>query len=132
MAGGRCGVAKSSREQEQVALYWRAIELFSPQVLRRVDARNHVEDIHPGEPMPWETDSGLSKIPLADGKVWRHEVFGGVYDVQRVTETLVREFGDEDPADQRESARGQSALFGCVVDAEGLLVDESAVLSSCA
>jgi hypothetical protein len=119
-------------EREQVLRYWRAIELFSPQTLPRVDARSHVVDVRPGEPMPWEASSPLSMVPLAQGRVWRHEVYGGVYNLQRVVDTLVREFGDDDPADQRESARGQSALFGCIVDADGLLVDESAVLSSCA
>lgn len=59
-----------------MARYWRAIELFSPQALPRVDARSHVEDVNPGEPMPWEAGSQLSRVPLAEGKTWRHEVFG--------------------------------------------------------
>ena len=44
----------------------------------------------------------------------------------------MEQFGDDDPASQRKAIGDQSALFGCTVDADGLLVEESAVLSSCA
>ena len=44
----------------------------------------------------------------------------------------MEQFGDDDPAGQRKAIGDQSALFGCTVDADGLLVEESAVLSSCA
>ncbi len=118
--------------RERIAQFWRAIELFSPQSLRAPDARGHVEDFYPGEPMPWEPGSQLASAPVAPGKVWRHEVFAGVYDIQRVAATLVQQFGDDDPAGQREVQGGQSALFGYTADADGLLVAESAVLSSCA
>ena len=118
--------------RERIAQFWRAIELFSPQSLRKPDARGHVEDFYPGEPMPWEPGSQLASAPVVPGKVWRHEVFAGVYDIQRVAGTLVEQFGDDDPAGQRKAMGDQSALFGCTVDADGLLVEESAVLSSCA
>ena len=118
--------------RERIAQFWRAIELFSPQSLPRPDARGHVEDFYPGEPMPWEPGSQLASAVVAPGKVWRHEVFAGVYDIQRVAGTLVEQFGDDDPASQRKAIGDQSALFGCTVDADGLLVEESAVLSSCA
>ena len=71
--------------RERIAQFWRAIELFSPPSLRKPDARGHVEDFYPGEPMPWEPGSQLASTPAAPGKVWRHEVFAGVYDIQRVT-----------------------------------------------
>ncbi len=118
--------------RERIAQFWRAIELFSPPSLPKPDARGHVEDFYPGEPMPWEPGSQLAPAPVAPGKVWRHEVFAGVYDIQRVAGTLVEQFGDDDPAGQRKALGDQSALFGCTVDTDGLLVEESAVLSSCA
>ncbi len=83
-------------DRRWTVLFWRAIDLFSPQLLPRPDPRNNVEDVYPGEPMPWEPGSRLSTAPVTPGKVWRHEV------------------------------------FGCTVDADGLLVEESAVLSACA
>jgi hypothetical protein len=124
--------AETDTELERVALYWRAIELLSPQRLPRVAARAHVDDFFPGEPMPWEAGSRVAAVSLAPGQVWRHEVYGGVFDVQRVADVLVREFGDDGPVSQRDPVPGQSALFACTVDADGLLVDQSAVLSSCA
>ena len=118
--------------RERIAQFWRAIELFSPQSLPKPDARGNVEDLYPGEPIPWEPGAQLASAPVAPGKVWRHEVFAGVYDIERVAGTLVEQFGDDDPAGQRKAMGDQSALFGCTVDADGLLVEESAVLSSCA
>jgi hypothetical protein len=110
----------------QIVRFWHAVEMFSPQQLPRTDARNHVADLRPGDPMPWEPDG---RLPQAKpGKVWRHEVFGGVYDLSKIRDVLAKEYGQDDP---EAPARGQSALFACTVDADGYLVEESAVLSAC-
>jgi hypothetical protein len=110
----------------QIVRFWHAVEMFSPQQLPRTDARNHVADLRPGDPMPWEPDG---RLPQAKpGKVWRHEVFGGVYDLSKIRDVLVKEYGQDDP---EAPARGQSALFACTVDADGYLVEESAVLAAC-
>jgi hypothetical protein len=98
--------------------------MFSPQALPKPDPRNHIVDVYPGEPMPWE-----QPVKPAPGKIWRHEVFGGVYELSRVRDVLVTHFGQDDP---EAAVRGQSALFGCTIDADGFLVEESAVLSACA
>jgi hypothetical protein len=98
--------------------------MFSPQALPKPDPRNHIVDVCPGEPMPWE-----QSVTSAPGKIWRHEVFGGVYELSKVRDVLVTHFGQDDP---EAAVRGQSALFGCTVDADGFLVQESAVLSACA
>ena len=77
--------------------------------------------------MPWEPGG---KLPRArSGTVWRHEVFGGVYDLSKIRDVLVKKYGQDDP---EAPTRGQSALFACTVDADGYLVEESAVLSACA
>lgn len=118
---------------ERVVRFWRAIEMFSAQALPKVDIREHIVDVYPGDPMPCEQSSSLSRKPVTPGTVWRHEVFGGVYEARKVGDTLVGLFGeDDDPAGQREPAAGQSALFAFTVDADGVLAEESAVLSSCA
>jgi len=112
----------------KIVRFWHAVEMFSPQQLRKTDARNNVADLRPGDPMPWEPGG---KLPRAKpGKIWRHEVFGGVYDLSKIRDVLVREYGQDDP--EEAPARGQSALFACTVDADGYLVEESAVLSACA
>jgi hypothetical protein len=113
--------------------FWHAVEIFSPQPLPKIDARQHVVDLLPGDPMPWEPGSRLDAEPAKPDQVWRHEVFGGVYQLSRVRDALVRQFGGDTPdGNQRPPARGQSALFACTIDAEGRLVEESAVLSACA
>jgi AAA domain len=116
----------------RVVRFWHAVEIFSPQELPKVDAKR-IADLLPGEPMPWEPGSRLDQEPIKPDQVWRHEVFGGVYQRSRVRDALVKRFGDDAPdGDQQAPARGQSALFACTFDAEGRLVEESAVLSACA
>ena len=111
----------------QVVRFWHAVEMFSPQQLPKTDPKKHVVDFRPGDPMPWEPGG---KLPRArPGTVWRHEVFGGVYDLSKIRDVLVNSYGQDDP---EAPTRGQSALFGCTVDADGYLVEESAVLSACA
>jgi hypothetical protein len=62
-------------------------------------------------------------------EVWRHEVFGGVSDLGKIRDVLVQKYGQDDP---EAPTRGQSALFACTVDADGYLLEDSAVLSACA
>ena len=107
--------------------------MFSPQSLPKPDIRARVTDLGPDERMPWEPGSRLDGQPADPGKAWRHEVFGGVYELGRVRDTLVTLYDKDDSADdQREPVPGQSALFACTVDADGVLVEGSAVLSACA
>ena len=114
-------------DRAQIVRFWHAVEMFSPQQLPKVDAKKHVADFRPGDPMPWEPGG---KLRLArSGKVWRHVVFGGVYDLSKIRDVLVSKYGQDDP---EAPTRGQSALFACTVDADGYLVEESAVLSACA
>ena len=111
----------------RIVRFWHAVEMFSPQQLPKTNARKNVADFHPGDPMPWEPGGRLR--PPRPGKVWRHEVFGGVYDLSKIRDVLVDKYGQDDP---EAPTRGQSALFACTVDADGYLVEESAVLSACA
>ena len=111
----------------QIVRFWHAVEMFSPQGLPKTDPKKHVVDFRPGDPMPWEPDGKLPKT--RSGTVWRHEVFGGVYDLRQIRDVLVKKYGQDDP---EAPTRGQSALFACTVDADGYLVEESAVLSACA
>jgi hypothetical protein len=62
-------------------------------------------------------------------EVRRHEVFGGVDDLSKIRAVLVQKYGQDDP---EAPTRGQSALFACTVDADGYLLEDSAVLSACA
>jgi hypothetical protein len=111
----------------QIVRFWQAVEIFSPQHLPKPDARRHVCDIRPGEPMPWEPDSRLGAA--RQGYVWRHEIFGGVYELSRVRDVLVELYGQDDPEAR---ISGESALFSCTVDTDGCLTEQSTVLSACA
>jgi hypothetical protein len=110
----------------QIVRFWHAAEMFSPQQLPKTDAKNNVADYRPGNAMPWEPARKRRPEP---GKVWRHEVFGGVYDLSKIRDILVQKYGQDDP---EAPSRGQSALFACTLDADGYLLEESAVLSACA
>jgi hypothetical protein len=116
-----------SDDPAQIVRFWQAAEIFSPQQLPKPSAGDDVIDIRPGEPMPWEPAFGLRKPER--GKVWRHEIFCGVYKLLRVRDVLVQRFGDDNP---EAPVRGESALFACTVDANGFLVERSAILSACA
>ena len=118
-------------ERVRVIEFWRAVEVFSPKPLPRQDTRQRVTDAGPGQPGPWEPDSPRHEPP-AQGKAWRHEVFGGVYDLSRVRDTLTGLYGPDDDGGQREPAGGQSALFAVTVDGDGVPVPGTAALSSCA
>ena len=132
------------RDAEQIVRFWQAVEVFSPQPLPGPNLRENVTDARPGDPMPWEADGRLAGRPPAAGKVWRHQVFGGVFDLSRVRDALRIVDGDDQAAaataetaeaagaaDAGKPARGQSALFTCILDADGVLDDEPAI-SPCA
>lgn len=116
-----------SDDPARIVRFWHAVEMFSPQQLLNTNARKNVADFRPGDPMPWEPGGKLR--PPRPGKFWRHEVFGGVYDLSKIRDVLVDKYGQDDP---EAPTRGQSALFACTVDADGYFVEDSAVLSACA
>jgi hypothetical protein len=132
------------RDAEQIVRFWQAVEVFSPQPLPGPNLRENVTDVRPGDPMPWEAGGRLAARPPAAGKVWRHQVFGGVFDLSGVGDALRIVYGDDqvaaETAETAETAgttgagrppRGQSALFACTLDADGVLDDEPAI-SRCA
>jgi len=127
------------RDAEQIVRFWQAVEIFSPQPLPGVNVRENVTDVRPGDPMPWEAGGRLAGRPPAPGRVWRHQVFGGLFDLPRVADALRIVCGDDQPGGGAAGApsapgvpaRGQSALFACTLDADGALASEPA-LSPCA
>jgi hypothetical protein len=113
----------------QIVQFWHAVEMFSPQALPPADPKNHVIDFRPGNPMPWEPATKTA-TKGSQGKVWRHEVFAGVYDLSKVRDVLIEKYSADDP--EAAPVSGQSALFACTVDQDGYLVPESGVVSACA
>ena len=129
--GATCDESGSREERVRVLEFWRAVEIFSAQPLPRPDARFRITDIAAGTLMPWEAGSRLGAPPPA-GKAWRHEVFGGLFELSRVRDILADLYGPDTDGGQREPGGGQSALFTCTVAGDGIVVPHTAVLSSCA
>ena len=127
-----------SGDAARIVRFWQAIEIFSPQKLPRLEpprrgALQRVVDIRSGEPMPWEPE-WRGDTTLKPDHVWRHEVFGGVFELRAVRDALVQRYGADDDPDneQKELVSGHSSLFACTVYADGVLLEGSAVLSACA
>jgi hypothetical protein len=121
------------RDAEQIVRFWQAVEIFSPEPLPGANVRENVTDVRAGDPMPWEAGARLAERPPAAGKVWRHQVFCGLFDLSRVRDALRIAYGDDQPGPARFDApvRGQSALFACTVTADAVLVGDT-VVSPCA
>lgn len=112
----------------RIAQLWQAVEIFSPQSLPRLDPKNHTVDLQRRDRVPWEQRSGLPQAKA--GYAWRHEVYGGLYELNRVRDVLVSSYGQD--RDEEPAPKGKSALFACAVNEDGYLVSDSMVVSACA
>lgn len=110
------------------------LELFSPQQLPALTRRatrpsdRQVIAWQPGEPLPWDV-LGPPEPFNGTTRVWRHTVYLGVYRLEATYEALGRVFG-EDPDAYDKRPGGESACAGVLIDQDGRLIDNSAVLSS--
>ncbi|MFD0261774.1 AAA domain-containing protein [Kitasatospora indigofera] len=141
------------RRQEVLLECWRAIELFSPPGIpalprRRPAARSgpadeYVLDVtpQPGRTLPllpWHPDHPVTaKRRAPNGKTWRHEVYGGVFELELLRQAMIAvlpEGSDPDPGVPQSELvlSGQSAMFALVLDDEGRPVEDTSVISACA
>lgn len=124
----------STRGSLDLLEYWWLLELFSPQQIPKLTGRSkrpqdsQVVEWRSGEPLPWQ----VLQPPPPLGKtsrVWRHTVYLGVYDLEATYQHLHEAFAeDRDAYDERRA--GRSACAGVLVDENGVLMSDSAVLSS--
>lgn len=124
-------MASGDRERAAVVEYWRVAEMFSSPGIEVVNERQWVFRVEDHEPLPWETEHRLKEVELPTDKAWRHTVFLGCYDLERVVDVLTQVFG-ADPESYDSRSDGESALAAFVVAEDGTLLDGSAILSSCA
>ncbi|MGH3169607.1 MAG: hypothetical protein ACRDN0_27480, partial [Trebonia sp.] len=117
-----------SQDAERLIRDWRAAEIFVPRPLPSPDVRENVIDVSAGNPLPWEPGGRLAGRSAGPGKVWRHQVFGGLFALSRVDFALSRVAGG---FPRQGGVSGQSALFYCVVGESGALIAGPAV-SECA
>ena len=114
--------------------YWWMLELFSPQkVLKPIKRSTRPEgrqviEWRPGEPLPWWS----LRRPTSAGRTrrrWQHTVYLGVYDLEDVYQYLHHAFAeDRDAYDERRA--GSSACAAVMLDDRGVLMVDSATLSS--
>ncbi|MET8876593.1 ATP-binding protein [Nocardia sp. NPDC004604] len=121
----------------QLVQFWRAIEMFSPQKVPELTRRSNqvpnpvVVDVAANDLAPWDPDHRLRRIPLEHGKTWQYTVYGGLYNVMKVRDELIRVFGaDRSQPDGRRD--DTTAMFAFTVNADGALVENSPTLSACA
>ncbi|MGN5239372.1 DEAD/DEAH box helicase [Rhodococcus sp. SJ-3] len=122
------------RRQGDVIEFWRAVELFSPQQVPKVDrfdALSPVEKVTHRDLLPWEHGHRLRLPPGRAGYERQHIVYFGVYRVDQVWSAVdeILTPGDEN-YDPRPS--GECALAAVVVDRYGCAVPGSEVLSGLA
>ena len=82
----------------------------------------------PGEPLPWDKLAPPKPVNETP-RVWRYTVYLGVYKLEATYESLGRVFG-EDPDAYDKRPDGASACAGLVINQDGRLIADSAVLSS--
>lgn len=124
---------ESSRQagREQVLRFWRAVELFTPPDVPKVNPKEHVDRADGSSPLPWEEGHRIRSVKLGQQQIWRHVVYGGVFSLDRVHEVLEEVFGpDEENFDP--PRRGESALFALALTDEGRPLLGSEVFSTCA
>ncbi|TQF01326.1 hypothetical protein E6W39_02570 [Kitasatospora acidiphila] len=128
--------------------YWRAVELFSPPSIPRVSGKNAsgvdglVRDLaptpgSPTPPLPWavgDHTAGVGRAP--SGMMWRHEVYGGVFKLEDMRQAMIAVLPPDtnpDPGVPQDELKlsGESAMFALVLDEDGLLIDDTSVVSAC-
>ena len=97
-------VVSVSDDQVRILQFWQAVEIFSPQTLPKLDPRGPTRDLRARSPMPWEKGGRLPR--LEPGCIWRHQVYGGLYDLSKVRDTLVANLGEQQ--DEQPPPRGRS------------------------
>ncbi|HWA53311.1 MAG TPA: AAA domain-containing protein, partial [Solirubrobacterales bacterium] len=117
--------------QGKVIEFWRAVEMFSPPAIPEVSPSRLVFDATPDEPLPWQPEHPLRRRRLKKHQTWRHTVYLGAYPREAVFAALEPVFEAEAESFE-ERPSGASALLAFVVSDEGILLEDSAVLSACA
>ncbi|MFD0656784.1 DEAD/DEAH box helicase [Thermocatellispora tengchongensis] len=107
--------------RSRIMEFWRACELFSPQSIPRVNPRDEREPvflIEPGGLLPWEPGHPLQHRRIKPTMTWRHILYGGIFQLDRMRVLLEEVFG-ADPENFDRAPQGTSALFAMILTEEG-------------
>ena len=125
------GKGGESDGRSRVLAFWRAVELFSPQSVPKLDARDRVYPVEEGSPLPWEPGHPLREAWLRESNAWQHSIFLGVYSLEAAyTELRCALGGGEEDGDPPRA--GHSALASFIVAEDGRVLLGSQTLASCA
>lgn len=127
-------MSTDNQTKARIIDFWRAIELFSPQQVPRVDPYNKqdpVFGITPQSLPPWHPEHPLQRRPIADTMTWRHQAYIGIFNLGKVLEILEEKIG-RDPDSSGEFPNQQTAVATFSVSNEGLFLANTLIVSTCA
>lgn len=120
-------------EKAKILEYWRAVELFMPQSLPKIDPRatEPVYSVVPDFPPPWnKSHEHARKYPPPDCQ-WRYIVYAGGFKTKLISTKLEEVFG-RDPETFDEWQEGEAALFSLTLTHKARPLLDTFVLSSAA
>ena len=125
-------VARGDQERARVVDFWRAVELFEPQKVDRVDPRGTfpVHDVKAGLPLPWQKGHPLQNRRPPRNTVWRHTVYLGVFSTEE-TRTILDEVFGADPRQVETTVGADTALGAFEVDEHGQALLGTQTISNC-
>ncbi len=124
----------SNKSKADVIQFWRAVELFSPQPVPRIDPSNKSEPVYGLSPQtvpPWHPEHALQRRPKADNLTWRHQVYCGIFSLGQVLEVLEDRVGRQ-PDSPEEYPQQPCAVCSFTITNDGLPLPETLVVSTCA
>ncbi|WP_162292487.1 DEAD/DEAH box helicase [Candidatus Promineifilum breve] len=126
-------MADEIKAKAQILDYWRAIELFSPQGIPKVNPRDKYEpviELIADSLPPWHPDHPLQRRSNDRELTWRHQVYCGIFELARVLKLLEDKVG-RDPDSPDEYVMQESAVCTFTVTNNGQLLSNSLVISTC-
>ncbi|MFW5420861.1 ATP-binding domain-containing protein [Nocardiopsis sp. CNT-189] len=131
-------MGNTERQKAAVLDYWQAVEYFLPQDLPKVPKRPNkytpLADIDPAkdDPLPWHPDHRLQdRWAPSRNKEWRHTVYCGAIDLNRVRDLLRDKFGTEEYGDVEERRLGEAPVAAFVLDSFGRPLLDTEGIGSC-
>ncbi|MGC5258210.1 DEAD/DEAH box helicase [Gordonia sp. DT218] len=116
---------------ENILGYWRAIELFTPNSIPKIERHSPVRQTHLlQDGLPWGPDAIRRTIRIPKKHHVRHAIYLGVYSVPEAYEILDRVFAPDDEGLDSHPG-GESACAAMLVDDDGYADLNSLVVSGC-
>lgn len=122
-----------NRAKARILDYWRAVELFSPQSVPRInskDANELVINLTANSIPPWHPSHPLQKRLIHEEFTWRHQVYCGIFDMGEVIRLLEDNIGRNTDS-SGEYFKQESAVCAFIISNDGRPLAESLIISTC-